>query len=651
MSHKARVVLLADNTLDFLATRAEYLERAGYKVLRASSVAEARNLLETRWVHVAILDIRLVDDNDQEDQSGIALAAEPAFRHIPKIMLTAFPHWEYVRRTMAAIPPDPPAAVNFLDKRESPAKMLDAVAQLFSAHLQINWDLAIHRSSRCNWRLLSLAETLSQSEDAEALQDSAQELEDLLRRLFCRSEEITLDQLLWQKGERAAFIVFAHAEGHPTRLYLVTCGARHSARREHETVRRLSAAAASHGVPTWVEYHETLHFGANRYELKDASLETAKPFAHFFIAASSREVGAAVDRLAQHCLRPWHQQPRIVVTSPRVLHLFGTENRLAWLEARLQDLGREMAEAGIGELIRDGTHMALQLARGQRHQFPDPVIWLSGQVSKHDQVSLPHALALNSLSVDTILVDGAGHPWLTDFGAVAEGPVWGDYAALETAFKFDLLDSATSLEDICEMEEVLLSAERLNQRLSPPMNKVAKVVSAVQHVRQRASEAWRPEMAPYLWELLYCSVERLRASTTAARRPPSELVPLVHTVLNLGMLCDRLNVWALPPSSAAGLTLDPERRSARVDGRPVSLTPSEYKLFEYLWRNAGKVCSRTELEQLLYGRPEQASGSDNLNMTINRLRQKIEPDPARPQYLKNVRGQGYILWPHGEPRP
>ena len=86
-----RTVLFADNDHDFLNTRAEFLENAGYRVLKAYTLAQARQLLAEAHVHLATLDIRMENDDDEKDVSGLTLAKDPAFRPIPKIMLTNFP--------------------------------------------------------------------------------------------------------------------------------------------------------------------------------------------------------------------------------------------------------------------------------------------------------------------------------------------------------------------------------------------------------------------------------------------------------------------------------------------------------------------------------------------------------------------------------
>ncbi len=81
-------------------------------------------------------------------------------------------------------------------------------------------------------------------------------------------------------------------------------------------------------------------------------------------------------------------------------------------------------------------------------------------------------------------------------------------------------------------------------------------------------------------------------------------------------------------------------REVRVRGRVVHLTPKEFDLLGVLVRNAGRVVSRTELIKEAWG-PEYADAIDSLKLYIHYLRQKIEADPQRPEYILTSRGVGY----------
>lgn len=119
-------IALADNALDFCRTRAEFLEQEGYRVLPAATPTEARRLLERGGIDLAILDIRLENDDDEKDTSGLLIAQEIA-RNVPKIMLTAFPSVEGVIAALRPRPDGVPAAIDFIAKTEGPEALLRAV--------------------------------------------------------------------------------------------------------------------------------------------------------------------------------------------------------------------------------------------------------------------------------------------------------------------------------------------------------------------------------------------------------------------------------------------------------------------------------------------------------------------------------------------
>ena len=123
-SEPQRVVLFADNDAQFLDARAEWLEDAGYRVLKASGLEQARRLLAEARIHLAILDVRLVDDQDERDISGLLLAQHPAYRAIPKVILTDFPTVQAVKSALAPVLDGRSPAVDFISKKDSPQSMV-----------------------------------------------------------------------------------------------------------------------------------------------------------------------------------------------------------------------------------------------------------------------------------------------------------------------------------------------------------------------------------------------------------------------------------------------------------------------------------------------------------------------------------------------
>lgn len=81
-------------------------------------------------------------------------------------------------------------------------------------------------------------------------------------------------------------------------------------------------------------------------------------------------------------------------------------------------------------------------------------------------------------------------------------------------------------------------------------------------------------------------------------------------------------------------------REVRVRNNTVHLTPKEFSLLGVLVRNAGRVITRTELVKEAWG-PEYTDTMDSLKLYIHYLRQKVETDPQRPDYILTSRGVGY----------
>jgi len=90
------------------------------------------------------------------------------------------------------------------------------------------------------------------------------------------------------------------------------------------------------------------------------------------------------------------------------------------------------------------------------------------------------------------------------------------------------------------------------------------------------------------------------------------------------------------------LHVDLVQRLVIADGEEVSLTPTEYDLLRLLIQNAGRVLTHRQVLRQVWG-PNYESEYHLLRVNISNLRRKIEPDPARPQYIVTEPGVGYRL--------
>jgi two-component system, OmpR family, response regulator MtrA len=90
------------------------------------------------------------------------------------------------------------------------------------------------------------------------------------------------------------------------------------------------------------------------------------------------------------------------------------------------------------------------------------------------------------------------------------------------------------------------------------------------------------------------------------------------------------------------LRIDPAAFSARRDDREVDLTPTEFRLLHELARSAGKVLTREMLLSRVWNY-DYLGDSRLVDVAVQRLRAKVEDDPANPALIRTVRGVGYRL--------
>jgi two-component system response regulator RegX3 len=116
-----------------------------------------------------------------------------------------------------------------------------------------------------------------------------------------------------------------------------------------------------------------------------------------------------------------------------------------------------------------------------------------------------------------------------------------------------------------------------------------------------------------------------------------ELVARIRAVLRRGVETDELMTSTV---EAGPVRMDVERHVVSVDGGQISMPLKEFDLLELLLRNAGRVLTRGQLIDRVWG-ADYVGDTKTLDVHVKRLRSKIEPDPANPKYLVTVRGLGY----------
>jgi len=120
---------------------------------------------------------------------------------------------------------------------------------------------------------------------------------------------------------------------------------------------------------------------------------------------------------------------------------------------------------------------------------------------------------------------------------------------------------------------------------------------------------------------------------------PRELVARIRAVLRRGVADDIDDTGAL---EAGRVRMDVDRHLVTIDGAEVRFPLKEFELLEYFLRNPGRVLTRGQLIDRVWG-ADYVGDTKTLDVHVKRLRAKIEADPAHPTVLTTVRGLGYKL--------
>jgi two-component system, OmpR family, response regulator RegX3 len=120
-----------------------------------------------------------------------------------------------------------------------------------------------------------------------------------------------------------------------------------------------------------------------------------------------------------------------------------------------------------------------------------------------------------------------------------------------------------------------------------------------------------------------------------------ELLARIRAVLRRNAEPEELVESAI---EAGPVRMDVERHVVTVNGDTVAFPLKEFELLELLLRNAGRVLTRMQLIDRIWG-ADYVGDTKTLDVHVKRLRAKVEPDPAMPRYLVTVRGLGYKFEP------
>jgi DNA-binding response OmpR family regulator len=643
-------ILIADNDSLFAEGCAEFLENSGYRVKTVFNFTDAGAALEKGDVHLAILDMRLINDRDDNDLSGLILArsSDPL---IPKIILTAYQRWDLVRGALGPAEAEPPAAVSFVAKQEGLDVLLSYVQRTLENFAGRNWSLDIKWCASDRLSLLTLIEPQLNPGDLETRAD---ELEDLFRILFRSHSQIRVERMLWRDSDRVALSCFAFVEGKQPETFLVVCGPKFKVQEEASRYKEFVPKVADSVSTRLNETSATRHYAANLYALTGGHLEELRPLKELYDAGPEKSFHATLRKLFTNTLAEWSRdrfavgqvsssqksfRDRLGLSSKQPLRAVGVTQLNSLID---------WFQGGDLTILKSEGKLTFESA-GHLYQYIDPSRPLTEIAGFDRNTLLVHVPG--DLSGENVLVNYQERAWVTDFGnAGLAPPIW-SLAEAEALVRFDWV-ALSRFDDMHKMEQELIFGDFFKPQTVEVELLQRKAIRAVQTIRQLAKKACGKESRPYHLAVLVLVGKRLAAIHLNPNLLQSELYRPAHLLVAAAMLSERLtqriDIDMDAPSSpkASGIRVDKLKGEVWIGNRRVNISGRSYVLLCNFYDHANQVRTRRQLVEDVFGQKydeTDVAQVSRLNTAIHRLRRQLESDPENPKYLLTEQQGGYRL--------
>ncbi len=513
-----------------------------------------RRLSSTHF-HLAILDLRLANDNDPNDSSGLDLAAEIRKRYpwVHSIFLTGYTDFRVVQRAL-----DQGLGLSLMLKEDGPSVLRDKVNEVFS-RLGCAWDQRLQwRSEKEQAGAFALLERLDWNGQS-SLAWLPEELTQVLGCLFPKADELHLrpltdysSSLSITPGNSLLLRISAHEGTRFLNDVAVKIGRREAIEREVANYERyVKNQIGAYRYAAQQARALTPHLGGIVYALFDVDVDHWKTFREHYLARETRssgEVSRILEQLFDHLLLPWSAD-----SSQAHENLWQEYSAALELEKRLSRL-------------RWGNDDELSLP-GFNRPLPNPVKWLERYAIHSDMRTNRHTIH-GDLHSRNIFVSAEDTVWLIDFERTGPGHALCDFVELETDIKFGLTALSESDEELYGFLECALlthdrdawkrggvrAPERI--RTHPELRRAFNTIAELR--RLAANHSPYPDFRDYYWGLLFQAlfVATLNPLSAEARQ---------RAQLSAALICDRLGDGQRVPAnwSARGLLTTPRRHTRR----------------------------------------------------------------------------------------
>jgi ActR/RegA family two-component response regulator len=488
-------ILVIDDLEDWRDMIGGLLEEAGYNVDSAASADDAMRLLRQQPYHVAVVDQRL-DEQDESNQEGLALA-ERMKAYLPElaiIILTGYANIDAVKHALKPQENGLSIAFDFLEKHEI-AKLLQRIEIAFAKAAKVNPQLEISLESGLEWSRLQNDIECLQSLNLEA---ARLEVTDLLRRIFHQAQRVEIEAMNDGYSSGAVVLVRPTMRGIAQTDVVVKFNEREKAKQEsHNYDNYVENYVGGARRTQRLDFRATARLGGIAYSFVGAEATEFQRFSHSYALKDTASIITILDNLFEETCYNWYT--KTLKTSNRQQSL--SAGYKEWLRLDPQKLA-----TALTEIVKDTKATKLSFSdprrptqsgifledRGIKLENPLPLSYAPFAYSG------PECFTHGDLHEGNILIDSHSQTWLIDFYHTGPGHPVRDFAMLESAIKFSLQKSTCSPSILYDWERSIVQVESLHEEPTsdPPLQLDAELLKAtelIQHLRALLSQIL-PEM-------------------------------------------------------------------------------------------------------------------------------------------------------------
>jgi CheY-like chemotaxis protein len=469
----AKRILLVEDLEQFHGPITRWLQEEGYCVATATSYAEAFSRLESDHFHVAIVDVRL-EEEDENDEEGMKLLEDMETMQLrgvmPSIILTARATKENILAAWHER-----GVFRFVEKKPGyRSQLMEAVRQAFDEELGINFALAYDVDS--GQHLPQVLNDIKWPPEAQPPPSVLlPQVWDLFGKLFSDARSVYLAPL--RPGLTGAAVLRAqptwnHGLG-PS--YVAKVNRRDKIAIEEMNYQSHVARYMSSNRVTQANVARTRHLGALLFSFAETVEAPLQEFDDFYEANSPECIAVALDDLFRKTCRYWYDRRERCYADLVGLYYQSLNLTQATLVERIQEVLPEF----------DPQSSTIRLDQLLQN-LVNPIAWLA----RHGTQAIRpvyHAITHGDLTGRNILVDEAGQCWLIDFYRTYPSHILRDFLILETDIKYRLMPDP-GIEAFHKLETALLARDQLTDVLPvdldwpPQVQKAASVLHTLQSI-------------------------------------------------------------------------------------------------------------------------------------------------------------------------